>query len=306
MKQMTVVAAGLVTSMLLTACGGGGGGDDGNNSANNTTYNGATQPASITPQTAAKLTGLILTAADADLPQMPNVDAVTSTVQNKLGLLPGVSESGSGNCGGSYTVSETDTTFSMSFNNFCYEEGSEFRMYIDGAMQGMETSNTFSYSFDEFTMTINNNSMYWDGAMSGEMDEYGYGYVTLDDLTYTIDGYTEAFDGTFSVSANGIYLDYTYNENGTIYKAENFEVKTDYTGENVTHVSGKIYDPVDGYVEISMVEDFSYSQSCSYPVTGVMRLTGADSAYADIWADTGDCNTYQVCIDGTCQDYDWE
>jgi len=128
--------------------------------------------------------------------------------------------------------------------------------------------------------------------------------LTFTNLSVAYGGMTEAYNGSYGMTWDNTTGDSTFtmsvdfkDTDGLVYRVQNYTVNFDASG-NVTSISGRLYDPLYGYVDIATTTTFSYTGLCYdayyYPVPdmGVMTLTGDGTITLD--ANTGDCATYQL------------
>jgi hypothetical protein len=81
-----------------------------------------------------------------------------------------------------------------------------------------------------------------------------------------------------------------------VYRGEGYTIDYDSLGR-VTGISGRLFNPTYGYVDISTPLAFSYDYSCNYyatPVSGVLRLDGVNGGYIELDAAGDGCDTYSL------------
>jgi hypothetical protein len=202
-----------------------------------------------------------------------------------------LSETENGDCGGSVTVTYNDSTKTSGvvvYQNYC--------------TNGVTVSGTASFSI-----------------VADSTSDHGTMDITYNELKFTAGGYTETVDGTVklvSISNTSTppktYTNtYTYN----IFVTDEGSSKTfwfsDYILRKVEtsrilyyalNISGRFYDPDQGYVDLQTTTDFSY-QGQTYPSSGVLiangsngtmaRLTALSSMTYKVEADTNGDGTYE-------------
>lgn len=305
----TFLAFGLGTALLVAGCGGGGGG--GGTTAS-VAYSGVTAQAVISDENAEALLTAAMEVEVGDL-DIIIVAGATAEETSQTGLsLPrlavllaktldlaktttppiaaGATETIAGDCGGTATISATssgdETNFTangtITYSNYCVNDF-EGDVVINGSvtfsMSGSETS--FTYTLSASNLTI---------ATGGQSVTYN--------LTYTI-----AFeDGAMTATMSADYQ----AADGTVYRVEDYRFVFNEYDDSLT-VSGKVYHPDHGYVEITTLQPLQHSfcpaQDDYLPTAGVVRLDGADGTWAEFHA--VDCVQYQVCVNDTCELDNW-
>lgn len=303
--------------ITLSACGGGGS-SGGSSSSGTVTYTGATTQASIDGTSSPKLASVVVQAQDSGnfISSMPTAASVSnSTPPGILGIAKIVSATvtntmqGPGGptaamgastqiagCSGTitYTVtssSSTAATESFTFSNFAgYASGSSgpcAAQTINGSLSANITFGTYGstpYPIS-MTLTFNNLTAYYSSNQTISLN----GSFTLSlnyDATYTtVTGFTFGMDYAFYDSSTGL-----------TYKASGYQLTLDAYFEPI-QVSGKVYEPQHGYVNISTPTPLTYS-SCTngHPDSGDIHLIGTDG-YADL--QPVDCSHYQILWSNT-------
>ncbi len=189
-------------------------------------------------------------------------------------------------CGGTITVTVTSdgnpVTGSVTFNN-----------YNSGTYSSSSCISAGDYTFNGTVGTTFNFS---DTSHVSLLSAT----LTFSAFSVTASGGTEVLNGSYTLDyvANTLNMSLVYQlPDDKVYRMDNYEVTTDYAG-NVITISGRLYHPDYGYVDIATPTAFSYDLACSYgePNSGVMTLTGIDGsggAYTVGFAATG-CNAYTV------------
>ena len=321
MKKRTFCATALALMLSLTACGGGS--DSSTTDTTDTTdatpdtsggYSGVTTAAVITQSTSVKLTGLILSSASRD--ESGDFVSFPSELSssNNTEMLAGVTNTSlPGDCGGSMTFESTATvTVTYTYINYCMSWGSgetvtngTMTLAMDSTSTSTQTTynnyttiSTDSASAITDTSSINGSWLWVDNGDGTYTHTYTNFQVTSNGLTDTYNG-----SWTINTTTGDVVATYTYEENGKVYRAENYSLITDGSG-NATSVSGTLYDPDEGYVVIATTQPFTYDNACpGTPVSGTFEITGDGGKTAAI--NMLSCTSYQVCIDGSCSLYDW-
>jgi hypothetical protein len=276
----------VITCFLILGCGGGGGSGT---SPGSVTYSGLTTPVEITADNANAIAANVLetesttggfisisslgdTGLTAEASYQPYLLGVSQAVKGAMTLIDYDSAASRdtssaiqtiddliyGTCGGnaSYTVQvDTDTgAFSgqMAFNGFC-EKG----ISISGPATFSGTANLNISEFDSFTLTFD--------------------YVTATSQTesYTIDGRINCIQsGTTDIAT----LDMVVRDNhlDRTSKVEDYQIViTDGYGQTELEISGRIYDPDHGYVDLETESVLIINDADEYPGSGTVTLTGA-------------------------------
>lgn len=334
-RKALVFGAVAVSSLLLVACGDGGDGDGGTSSV---TYTGVTTAAVINETSVQELSdaaissvssdptggtlGFVGVQATASGPSpVDQLKGLVDTVKQLSGDITPEADSLAGvqvsdslteeSCGGSVTFSGSfDDTYvdayyepiiysmSISFSNY----SAELYDYNTGYYCDTETLN------GSLSMTVT-----YDGPVdsSPEMDGMT---ITINDLsmTDTATGQGQAFSGTLAMSMNtstgesSLTMTVNFRDiDGQVYRMENYTVQYD-SLDNAISVSGRLYDPVYGYIDLSTPTLFSYAGGCTdadfnpVPSSGVLQIDGANGGYITIDAVGNDCSTYTLTwSDGT-------
>ncbi len=322
------------SSLLLAACGGGGGDEP------SVTYTGVTTAAVIDETTAPVLADQAISSVASDptggttsfvgvqatasgpapIDQLKGfVDTVkrlSADITPGADSLAGVKVTQSfemDGCTGSMTMSGTvdDTYWDASGAPIFYSFSISFSNYSDEV-----------YDFPTDTYYCDPDSEILNGSISATVTYDGPVDSTpqMDGMTITINslsmttamGQSQAFSGSVAESINTATGESTVtmtvnfrNVDGQVYRMEDYTVLSD-SLDNVISVSGTLYDPVYGYIDLSTPTVFSYAGGCYdayyYPIpsSGVLRIDGANGGYITIDANTSNCSTYTlIWSDGT-------
>ena len=270
---------------LLAGCGGGGGG-----SSASISYTGATTQAVITQtngediaysayqngSTGNSLGTVLSVEQSSDImssrPRMLVLSQALKKSVDQISIVPDldnqtvgavVSDSSSipGDCGGNavYSISINDVTYEFSgtftFNAYCVED-----TMLSGAI-------TFSGQFNTDTLVFGQVTMSFDSLT-----------VESGSDSFSADGDLTLAPGTSSTSVtlNMVMLDNTTDKT---YKAENYVMTiTDNLTSVTTTISGRLYDPDYGYVDITTPTPLVISSGDTYPSSGVVLATGSDGS----------------------------
>lgn len=323
-KRLNALFFGAVaaSSLLLVACGGGGGGDGGGSTS--VTYTGVTTAASVDSASAPVLSDTVISTSSMDAASLTSFVGVSgdargvSAVERLKGIvdmakslaaaapaaesLAGAQVSGSETIQGCYGSS---ATFSGSIDDFykdvyglpiIYSMSISFDNYVediygDGSTCGTETFN------GSMSVTVS-----YDGPVTDTPELNGM-TITLSNLSVSEGGLSQAFDGTLGMSLNTTTRESTFTMtanfrdiDGLVYRAQNYTVNFDDL-DHVTSISGRLYDPLYGYIDIVTTTDLSYVGGCGsvygpIPDAGAISLSGYGNITLD--ANTGDCATYLV------------
>ncbi len=180
------------------------------------------------------------------------------------------SESMTGDCGGSATISGTVSEETGSFNitakfsSYCNDgDGSTGTVTVNGTMNmvGSYQSNsleaTLTFKSIKITQSGTGVSETASGTMYMEMDMSSESAL----IRMTMVVRDESADKT--------------------YKVENLEIDMDVTNTSATlHMEGRFYDPDFGYVDITTSANFVLDVSDNTPTSGTIVITGASSTKA--------------------------
>jgi len=309
-----VLGAFAATSLLLSACGGGGGGGGGDTTVQ---YTGKTDPATVNSTSAPKLSGTAISTASTDtsvptfklgasgsgsapvaqlkkIADMAKKMAANATASGTLtGAQTSQSQTITG-CSGSATgtISYDDTAVDYYGSNIIYSMSITYANFVD-----IIDPNTNPQTCD--TVTFNGTV----AILVGYDSNYILNSLTISftNLSMTEGGNTAAYNGSYGLTWDNTTGTSYFSMNvdfqdvdGLVYRVQNYRVDFDDLGR-ITSISGRLYDPLYGYVDIATTTPFSYLGTCTNgaPDTGVMTLTGDGTITVDVGI-TGDCATYQV------------
>jgi hypothetical protein len=279
----------IVYTCFLSACGGGGGGGS---DAAGLSYSGLEAPAEITAGNAQEIassayslgsTGVALTGIaalkdneqtemEAGRPFLVDVTGVFIDVVEEIDFSEDannnqtaafISESGSipGGCGGStfYSITLDDVSgeFSgrLTFQAFCSEE-----ITINGPA-------SFSGIIDMAT---------------GELEAFHLGIGSITGISGS-ESYTMEGDMDFDISSVPavMVMDMLMRDDnlGKIYRLENCQMEiTEYSDHLGVEISGRVYDPDYGYVNLTMPSPFLIGLYDDNPYSGQLLLTGENGS----------------------------
>ncbi len=256
--------------LSLAACGGGGGGGGAP-----VTFTGKTSPAEINESNAENLSAQVLDVGqarggtlrlktDRDLPRPGAMDALltivgqkNSVTQNTFSAQKPVAipqEVEAGSCGGQLVVNGTvddengDFNVNLRFEGFC-ESGWTFSGTVNA--QGNENSSTLVLKVSSLTVS--------DGTVST-----------------TMNGSMKASAGSLTTST--ITLDVAIRDNGSgrTFLLEDYRVITTFnSSETRINISGRFYEPDEGFVEISTPQSLRILAGNRNPSSGVLEARGA-------------------------------
>jgi len=265
----------LSSAILLNACLFG----DGNENSP-VHYNGKTTPAEITKENGKEIaanglsnqslggTSAVFNSLDSD-EQRSQVSIVPISVKiaqifqeslsdpdelevASIGVAGAIS-SGTGNCGGSFSInsSETNSDFSATYDDYCVGTG-DFSTTISGSIS--VSGNTFSYS------QLRIRSIEFDVSMNGSMS-----------FTTNLGNNS----GSVSFIAN---MDFRDNITNTTGRLEEYSVTANVgDADFFITISGRIYHSDYGYVDITTITPLSFDSS-TLELTGEIRFVGQNSA----------------------------
>jgi hypothetical protein len=125
--------------------------------------------------------------------------------------------------------------------------------------------------------------------------EFSFSVLTISDGTNTFQGH-----GTIAIAFGesdvlSIDMDYSVGD-GTIFRASNLTVVNtpDLGNENVT-ITGRVYHPLHGYVDVTTTQPLVVTSQDDYPSSGELVVTGAGNSHGRITAVSA--TTFQVDVD---------
>lgn len=301
----------VILLLFLSACGGGGSGSSGDSGQTGSiSYSGSSSQATIDNTNAKTLTseaydggslgGGFISKPEGENPSLYSIlyditNEVSQNINQKLHNKPyeksvTVSGTATGSCGGTLTYSLTgdDTTGSLSgtfsASNYC-----SLGITRNGSLTVSASYNSTSGSVSSITFSLTDYS------------------ISSPAKSYTI-------SGTLTLASSTLTINITLKNNTTSKtgKIENltFGATSGILYSDVT-ISGRIYHPDHGYVDITTQTPFRIYSASNYPSSGVLVITGASSKSAklttisstqyNISADLDGNGTYETDI-GT---YNW-
>ena len=308
---------GILAAVLLNACGGGGDGD-GTSGYPNISYSGSTTAAVIDQDNAADYPFVVLesssntsnlpiaanieTQAEAGgLPDSENIQKVTNfatnLIKNKFGnnvqQPVAATTSQTGTCGGSlsYTENASSNSFngSLVFDRYCEgglsTYGYEFRLHGKMTFSGTYHLVNDAPVFDSLNFTIQYLKMTFTDGISTASEEFS-GSISV-----------TSFDAANNPLDFNVTINFKYD--GKVFKIVNLQVD-DFAGT----ISGRLYHPDHGYVDIITTSPFVYmindpaddtdDQFCS----GSLQITGVDTVGNTAIINFTDysCTTYDICV----------
>lgn len=130
---------------------------------------------------------------------------------------------------------------------------------------------------------------------------------TLSNFSVTEGGLNQAFNGSFGITWDYVTFESSSTLNadfkdtdGLVYRAQDYAVNFDISNR-VTGISGRLYNPLYGYAEITTTTPFGYDGNCTVgpdfvqvPSSGVMRLDGSNGGYIELDAAGAGCDTFTM------------
>ena len=313
-KPFTYLLA-IAAAALLTACGGGGG--DGATDYPSITYSGTTTAAVIDQNTAADYPFVVLEnsgdagnlpiAASIDmqtadsLPDAENIQRAASLITNLVKRnfgnnaqqVTGATQTQTGTCGGTvdYTENSSNTSFngSLVFDRYCEgglnTYGYEIRLHGKMTFSGTYHLVNNSPVFDSMSFTIQYLKMTFSDGVKTASEEFS-GSISV-----------TSFDAANNPLDFNVTINFKYE--GKVFKVVNLQAD-----EFAGTISGRLYHPNHGYVDIITTSPFTYmmndpaddtdDQYCS----GSLQITGVDTLRNTATIDFTDysCTTYDICV----------
>lgn len=310
----TFVAFGLGTTLLVAGCGGGGGG-----TTSSVTYSGITAQAVVTNENAEALLetalnageGLntaygVATSTDEAAPSGLSLSELAKVLANvaerprmtapetATGISSSFSYTDPGDCGGTATYNGTYTYIEYPYS---YTEGGSavFNNYCTTTSEGNVIQNggaTYSLTDTDTELNLSLTASNLMVSFGGETVAYNMQY---------------ALNIDYDTSVMTVTMDADYRtQDGKVYRVEDYRLE--FANFSSLTISGRIYHPDHGYVDISTPEAllFTFCGEIYRPTSGTLRVTGAEGTSAEFHA-LG-CNEYQVCVtDGStvCTTHSW-
>ena len=283
----------ILSSIALTACGGGGGGSSAGSQIGS--YEGATNPATVTNENSSDifenaLLGTNKTLKGGEVPEVPlavnidvndpiigTLDKITNMIETRGSIPTGLVINEPCLTSGETTIDfvgvsrdaqsfPSNGTILITFNN-CNDDG----FIIDGTGSLVYNGYSEDRGFKNFTYVFN----------------------------YTING--EPFEGTAECSNFGENCEFyeSFSQNGVSYKIEDQSV----TGNNTQgyNISFEIYDSRYGYIEV-VATGITIDEATGNICTG--NITIEDSTSEDVMTITfPDCDSFVVTFEGNATTY---
>lgn len=327
-RKGLVLGAVAASSLLLAACGdSGSSGDGGGVSASPVTYTGVTTAAAVDSEAAAvkfsamavsgnlpSSSGLLTGVSTGSAGGAPFVERLRSLADMVMGqdytplasvtLAAGATASNveqgcSGTASGTITYDDIDNSGTFNEVDRLLSASSTYSNFKPRNNDGSCSSLTFNGT-DAITFLYENpldQTMLTGIAMSTPA-------LASTDAT----GATETMTGSLTISMLSSGFSFTLSADyrdasGAVYRAKDYKIEISYL-YGVTSVDGILCDPAEGCIEIVTTPVFSYDNTCSYPISGVLTIYGYDldaasrtSGYitVDAGADAGGCDSFQVC-----------
>lgn len=333
MKKFIVFSISLLLAGILTACGGSGGGGP---SFTSLSYDGITDPATITDMNAADLSIAFLEGSAGSDENFLATQSSSNTFQNTLQhqaalkLLAeqtrkatlqalqsttsntpmAVSESIPGQCDGhpgslniSDSSSQTDMNVTLTYNHFCIGNISPDPAYNWGyefILHG-QVHITGSYQVigqnTAIIYTMTQDVAYMETTFNSD---YNYDGLVDDSFSHEMSGVISIeFDGTTANNPVNITTSiYFTDATGTVYRIDNLQ--NDYFNGIM---SGRLYHPDYGYVDVETIVPFMVYNNGSYEMycDGTLKISEeVDPVTGDgnyaIFSAAFDCSTFSLAI----------
>ncbi len=287
MRRLSLIAILLmVTAGIFTAlgCGGGGAGSE------SVSYTGITSPAYLdTTVSAVDIWEIIQAAASGDSYAntgfIPFVAVSDNLTVSDL-LDPGRAQEFLLGVLGEKPVPVVLAASAVPLNRTCSSGGeSGDTGTVEGTICGEWDGSQYT-SIDYLSVTFTNfsadGSPTFDGSMILDMTG-GSIELIFRDLSID-DGVDDIFiDGVVSVESAGSVVTVYYNvfilvdgvSSEGIWINDMMIVETDYSGYYHNSIDGRIYDVLEGYVDIETIEELEFDDGALYPKNGTIKLTGA-------------------------------
>lgn len=293
MEIRHALMAGVVSGALV-ACGGSGSGSDSdkNSSPSYSGKQGAAVLSSENSSDLAKAAKQAIKSAEAknQRNQIP-MAGLSASSSRSISRSIQQSESLQGSCGGSITVSGSETVVAT-FNQYCEDD-----VIIDGSMLMKSSSSgnttTTLLTYNQVSIRVDGQNIVTNGTLSTVDNSQTGISLTEMDMTMSVDG--EVVRLLESIRCNAQYqctATTTYSVDGETFQAENLQFSTNASG---SHMSARIYDEDEGYFELS-AQNIAYCDNGNIK-TGTIRLTDDSDNQVDIRFD-GDCENMTVTMDG--------
>jgi len=289
--KKTLFCLGLYS--LLTACSSGGGGG-----TSATSYDGTTDPATITDANAKSLS---VSSTEA---------AKQANSANTFSSFKSTSAINSFKTGStdfdldSLIRKTTDIAVNQAVDvsaNVC----SSGSISLDGVDQNTNINNSLNVTIrynnctliDIAPTTSVNGTARFQGFLNGNFT------IVYSSFTINQGGVSDTINMTISCSSGSCTAstDFTGSDART-YRVQNFEI---YGSSSFGYyVSGRVYDPDNGYIDISTTTGITFNCPNGVPGTGIITLTDHSANTATIHFDS--CTQYTVSVvGGLSNQYDW-
>jgi hypothetical protein len=319
MEFKQCVLVGAVSAMaLLSGCGSSGSNSDSKidsaGAGAGIGYSGSTSEAVISVDNSNDLagSGVVVTKSltqtnDVKLPIGITVSgSLPVAVQDKLNkiltshrapktasnLPVGITETESGDCGGSIISSGSETGYKTTFNDFC-EDGS----ITNGTISGSFSDSTETMSFNEFSVFDDGETFVMSGTITSKRTSTQY--IDSGDVKVIIgdEAFEYSYTETCTISTREcIYSENIQADNGQSYRIEEKSVNE---GSNGWDVTATLYDPTYGYVEY-VADNIQYCTDGSGNIeSGSITLTDDDTNVLRI--DFNDCTDMTITFGGNAE-----
>ena len=312
MNKLLVISA--LSASMLVGCGGSGSSSE----SYGVTYSGVDTPAVIDTDSQDKLqtaaVEVILSSANSNegLDSLPlgietssqgtvdtsaiklSKDVVLQSIAALSNLPVAASETINGSCGGTMSVSGSETSATVTFKNFCDSDFGSDDLVFNGSAKSSTSGSTTTMTYTNFTVSglgmeigISGKIVFVEGVNSDE---------TTVDALITVDGksvevsFTEVCSNTTYECTETIRLE---GSNGIAYKVEDLEVNTYLDTVDVT---GKVYEPEVGYVllDATSVEFCVADDNSAQLSAGTIVMEDEDGNQLEITVTA--CGEYDVNI----------
>lgn len=279
MKKLLIVLAGLV---FMAGCGGGGGTGT---AANGTAYNGVMTQATVTTANAKRLsidafTGGQVTSGVSGIAKQTTGDGNPTLLLPQVAtLLEGAVKGGVDRHGPvAKNVSATAQNTIYGFSG-SYSFSVEYNQ-VTGACSGTISFNQYQ---DTATSPMMNGPLSFTGVFNQSSDTFSTLAINIGGITGTTGGRSFALSGSTNLATVGSTRTVTMtvvmsdSATGHSYWINNYT--TVLSGSSLT-ISGRYYDSVHGFVDVSTLTPLTASASDAMPTAGQMLFTGANGSKA--------------------------
>lgn len=267
---------------FLTACSSGGGGSSA------TSYTGITSKASISDTNAQSLSVSSTEAAK-------SANSANSFSSFKTGT----------NSFDAKAFIKKSAESAIQSNAIDVSEGicSSGTVSIDGIDENTDVNSNLNLTIRYGNCTISDLAppVMVNGTASFQGQLNGTFTLTYSNFTVTSNGMTETINMTITCSQTSCSTssDFTGSD-GRSYRLENFDISgSEFSGYSV---SGRVYDPEYGYIDISTTTPITFNCSNGFPGTGVIEFSDGTNAGNIAF---NDCFSYSVTFNGSTVTYSW-